>query len=52
VWRPDEAQRNLLYLHQLRSNQRLFLNAWVQPTHTRSDPEDLVRWRRWKRASV
>jgi hypothetical protein len=28
LWRPDEAQRNLLYLRQLRSNQRMFVKYW------------------------
>jgi hypothetical protein len=29
VWRPDEAQCNLLYLRQLRSNQRLLVKGRV-----------------------
>ena len=37
LWRPDEAQRNLLCVSQLWSNQRMLVNFWVA-----SDPDKIT----------
>jgi hypothetical protein len=52
LWRPDETQLNLLYVRQLRSNQRMLVKGTVATDLNRLGDEIRMSRRCWKRASV